>query len=557
MHPTPHNNESRDINPFRRALRHPPPYVPRKPRPSSPHYMPCFPSPEYPENLLRDWPWDWDDTTSPDSSPYMSSHSDETSHEVDSTVRQQSKLESMLLAALDELYVVQMFEDLICQPTSPRSEHRPTKSLLDLPNELLMMTFDCLPVDEIVSLRSTCKLFAELTKSSALYRSVLVDQFPWASDDPQGVSVPRFYTEYILPNIRHLTVILPDNGSNTIPHRGMFQAMDCQDGVCTPAFIYTFLNAIPWNQLKTLIFPRSGSLVILDIWAKLLAQQTHLRTVNLSGACLDTDCMELLSAMNRLEHLDLSGVLAVDGWEDLTEAFVHSEAWKAIRYMDHSACVNIDKLMFKEFLKSLPVSLRYLDLSALPWVDSAMLEGVRVWGRRDGDGPREGPVQLRWIGLRGTMVSEVDLCTLNAQWTKSKLQGMESLSGGAIKALQLKEQEIVDRYNLELLQVDHAFTALFNGAHSAYDIHHGRRDIGHCLSMITALIERIEHIGSYVILEGFTEEAEQMIRSRVKEDATRDLRVWTDRGAVLNWRYERWNYACRLGEFLSNVAKLD
>ncbi|ODN96583.1 hypothetical protein L198_04299 [Cryptococcus wingfieldii CBS 7118] len=557
MDPTPHNNESRDINPFRRALRHPPPHVPREPSTSSPQHMPVFPSPEYPENLLRDWSWDWEDTMSPDSNPHMSSHSDETSHEVDSIVRQQSKLECMLLTALDDLYVAQMFEDLLCQPPSPRSEHRPTRSLLGLPNELLMMTFNCLPVEQIVSLRSTCKLFAELTKSRALYRSVLVDQFPWASDDLQGVSVPRFYTEYILPHIRHLTVILPDNGLNTIPHRGMFQAMDCQDGVCTPSFIYTFLDSIPCHQLETLIFPRSGFLVILDIWAKLLAQQRHLRTVNLSGACLDTDCMELLSAMNRLEHLDLSGVLAVDGWEDLTEAFVHSEAWKAIRYMDLSACVNIDKVVFKEFLKSLPVSLRYLDLSALPWVDSSMLEGVKVWGRRDGDGVREGPVQLRWIGLKGTKVSEVDLCTLNSQWAKSKLQGMESLSQRAIKALQLNKQEIVDQYNLELLQVDHAFTPSFNRAHSAYDIHHGRRDIGHCLSKISALIECQEHIQSYVILEGFTEEAEQMIRSRVEDDATRYLRVWSDRGVVLNWRYERWNYACRLGEFLSNVAKVD
>ncbi|ODN98267.1 hypothetical protein L198_03510 [Cryptococcus wingfieldii CBS 7118] len=113
----------------------------------------------------------------------------------------------MLLVALDDLYVVQMFEDLLCQLQSLRNEHHPTRSLLDLPNKLLMMTFSCLPVDDIVSFRSMCKLFAELTKSRALYRSVLVDQFPWASDDPQGVSVPRFYTEY-MSHIRHLTVIL-------------------------------------------------------------------------------------------------------------------------------------------------------------------------------------------------------------------------------------------------------------------------------------------------------------------------------------------------------------
>ncbi|ODO02958.1 hypothetical protein I350_05801 [Cryptococcus amylolentus CBS 6273] len=519
--------------------------------------MPVFPSPEHPENLLRDSPWDWEDTTSPDSNPHMSSHSDEASEEVDSIVRQQSNLESMLLAALDELCVVQMYENLLCQPQSPRNEHRPVRSLLDLPNELLMMTFRYLPVDEIVSLRSTCKLFAELTKSSTLYRSVLVHQFPWASNDPQGVSVPRFYTEYILPHIRHLTVILPDNVLNTIPHRGMFQAMDCQDGVNTPAFVYTFLDAIPWEQLETLIFPRSGFLVILDIWARLLAQQTHLRTVNLSGACLDTDCMELLSAMDRLEYLDLSGVLAVDGWRDLTEAFVHSEAWKAIRYMDFSACVNIDKGVFKEFLKSLPVSLRYLDLSALPWVDSAMLAGIKVWGRRDGDGVREGPVQLRWIGLRGTKVSAVDLCMLNVRWARSKLQGMESLPERAIKALQLNKQKIVDQYNLELIQVDHAFTSSFNCAHSANDLNHGRIDIGHCLFMITGLIKCVEQSESCVMPEGLTEEAEQSLRSRVKEWSTRYLQVWTDRGVALTWNFERWNYACRLGEFLSNVAKVD
>ncbi|WVQ76620.1 hypothetical protein IAR50_006293 [Cryptococcus sp. DSM 104548] len=428
------------------------------------------------------------------------------------------------------------------------------RTMLDLPNELLIMILHMLPVREIVSMRLVCQLFSQLAKSKLLYRNVWVDQFPWVRYDTEGKKVPHFYTEHILPHIRHLTVLPSEDKVNASSGFFLSHALNCKQG--SPEFVQTFLNGIPMDQLETLVYPNSGFPVVGEIWFDLLAKQRNLRVVDLSGSRLDTDCMVMLGSMSNLAYLKLSGALAWDGWADWDLAFTRCR-WPSIRYMDFSACLNINKEVFGLFLQNSPPYLQSLNLSGLNWVDGTMLDGVGSWGREDGrDSWYSGwPMYMRWLGLKGTGVSKSDIGRLSGMWTKAKLKVVDYLCWQLEEgSYQLHRQTLIDDFNLELLRVDHESTPFFDNVYRTYDVN------GECVK-IHAFLQEISKILSWkaIVSEECTRgvgnwQGEMLVN--LCKQADEKIGELMEKGLVAQWNFERWYYERRLDDLGSKVLRV-